>query len=365
MSAYSDLILSKSPLLYWQLDENPPGTGTAADASGNGRTGTYVGSPSSVAGLFSGSAAAVDFVGGTKCVTSAYNPFAVNTSLTFECWVKRATSTNADTMWGSDAAASMVFFRFASGSDTIQFFPQNGNSAAWTSTGVVTGEVYHVVLAWNGSTDSAQLYVNGVDLTSKSVAQDFNATPGNFTVGARRNDFIEQFDGVLDEVAVYSGILSGASILENYQAGVGTPQLLSPSADSVDGTWRTEAGDTTLAASIDETTASDSDYIVSPSDPQDAGCRVKLAAGTDPVSSTGHVVHWRLQKDAAGGSTVGATVKLYQGGGDVQGAGTLIATFTRSNISETWTTFNETLSGAEADSITNYGDLYLEFFADV
>ncbi len=85
MSAYSDLVISKSPLLYWQLDEGTPGTGTAADASGNGRTGTYVASPTSISGLMPGSTAAVDFNGSSQWVTSTYNPFATNTSLTFEC----------------------------------------------------------------------------------------------------------------------------------------------------------------------------------------------------------------------------------------------------------------------------------------
>jgi hypothetical protein len=141
-------------------------------------------------------------------------------------------------------------------------------------------------------------------------------------------------------------------------------QSLNPSADSVDGTWTNEADGTTLAASIDEDTASDTDYIQSVLSPSTSGCRVKLETGGDPASSTGHVIRWRGRKDAAGGQTIGLTVKLYQGGGDVQGAGTLIASFTRANVSNTYTDFAETLSGAEADSITNYGDLYLEFFAN-
>lgn len=57
------------------------------------------------------------------------------------------------------------------------------------------------------------------------------------------------------------------------------------------------------------------------------------------------------------------TVKLYQGGGDVQGAGTLIAQFTRANVSTGFQTFTEALSGPQADAITDYTDLYLEFFA--
>jgi len=57
------------------------------------------------------------------------------------------------------------------------------------------------------------------------------------------------------------------------------------------------------------------------------------------------------------------TVKLYQGGGNSIGGGTLIATFTRNNVSTTVTEYTETLSSGEANSITDYTDLYLEFSA--
>jgi hypothetical protein len=140
-------------------------------------------------------------------------------------------------------------------------------------------------------------------------------------------------------------------------------QTLLVSADSADGNWRDQSGGSSLATAIDETSASDSDYIHSPDTPQDEGTRLKLASGSDPASSTGHDIKWRIRK--IGTDTIDMTVKLYQGGGDSLGAGTLIASFDRTDVSTTFTEFTETLSGAEADSITDYSDLYLEFFADV
>lgn len=145
-----------------------------------------------------------------------------------------------------------------------------------------------------------------------------------------------------------------------------TGQVLLASADSVDGAWTDQAGGTSLAAAIDETTASDTDFIRSEEHPSTSGCRVKLASGTDPASSTGHIIHWRIRKESATGETINGTVKLYQGGGDSLGAGTLIASFNRSNVDGSgWTTYDEALSGAEADAISDYSDLYLEFFAGI
>jgi hypothetical protein len=140
-------------------------------------------------------------------------------------------------------------------------------------------------------------------------------------------------------------------------------QTAVPTADSVDGSWTDQAGATSLFAAIDETTPADADYIRSPVGPSNSGCRVKLGTVTDPGVSGFHEIHWRVGKDFTGGPQINMTVKLYQGGGDSQGAGTLIATFSRNNVAA-FATFVETLSGAEADAITNYADLYLEFFAN-
>lgn len=140
-------------------------------------------------------------------------------------------------------------------------------------------------------------------------------------------------------------------------------QVLAPSADSADGSWTDDGGGTALAAAIDESTPSDTDYIQSDLAPSTSGCRVKLASSGDPLSSVNHQVRWRVGKNTTGGDTINVTVKLIEGGGDVLGAGTVIASFARNNV-DSLTTYTETLSGAEADSITDYSDLYLEFYAD-
>lgn len=139
-----------------------------------------------------------------------------------------------------------------------------------------------------------------------------------------------------------------------------TAQLLLPSSDSVDGAWTDQAGGTSLFAAIDD--QSDADYVRSELAPSASKMRVKLSAGDDPLSSTGHILRWRVGKDTAGGPQVNVTAKLYQGGGNVIGAGALIASFARSNVAAL-TTFDEALSGAQANAITDYADLYLEFEA--
>ena len=71
-AAYRDSVLADSPAAYWRLGE-PSGT-TAADASGNNRTGSYVGSPTLGVGgaLVGDSNTAVSFNGSSQYVEVPY-----------------------------------------------------------------------------------------------------------------------------------------------------------------------------------------------------------------------------------------------------------------------------------------------------
>lgn len=104
----------------------------------------------------------------------------------------------------------------------------------------------------------------------------------------------------------------------------------------------------TLHEAIDETPASDADYI-STNVAADV-CTVAISSLTDPASSTGHVVRYRLRGDGASGITVAL----------MQGA-SVVASWTHDPAPSSFTTFVQTLSGAEADSITDYGALRLRF----
>jgi len=139
-----------------------------------------------------------------------------------------------------------------------------------------------------------------------------------------------------------------------------------PSADTYnsDG-WTDQAGgSTTIYTTIDETVASDTDYIKSASAPSNDPYVTKLSTLEDPVSSSGHTVRFRYCKSAAGGATIGLVVQLRQGYVDEGTPGTLIATTTVADIGETWTNGTISLSAGEADAITDYTDLYLRFVAN-
>jgi len=254
----------------------------------------------------------------------------------------------SDTCWRIDiSSAGVIILRDAAGG-AVHTFSASMPTDQWVR---FEGHTVH-----SGGSLEVKLY-----LTADSTSPDeTTSTSGNALRASA--DTCSWGIGALSSTAWLDELVMGATAYPG--PVVAAKQTLRPSADSVDGSWTDQAGGTSLAAAIDETTPSDTDYIRSPLSPSAAGCRVKLAAGGDPLSSSGHIIHWRAGKDATGDETINMTVKLYQGGGDSLGAGTLIASFNRNNV-DAFTTYDETLSGGEADSITDYQALYLEFFATV
>lgn len=113
--------------------------------------------------------------------------------------------------------------------------------------------------------------------------------------------------------------------------------------------------ETDFYAQIDEGVADDADAIVSGLDGSDT-YEVRLESIADPVSSTGHIVRYRYGKRPEDADqVVDLTVSLRQGDS------TEIASWSHNNVSTTIALAQQTLSGAEADSITDYSDLRLRF----
>tara|TARA_R110002096_G_scaffold121433_9_gene262911 strand:- start:2264 stop:2854 length:591 start_codon:yes stop_codon:yes gene_type:complete len=133
-------------------------------------------------------------------------------------------------------------------------------------------------------------------------------------------------------------------------------QYARPDSDVSTGSWAASTG-TDFFALIDETPASDADYIsstdwdgVSPD-----SLTVGLSNVSDPSNAIRHIVTYRAKGTVGSGFTVPTlTVVLLQ-------TGTTIATSVNSSLSGTYTNYTFTLSEAEANSITDYDLLRLKF----
>ena len=140
------------------------------------------------------------------------------------------------------------------------------------------------------------------------------------------------------------------------------PQYGRPSADTNNpGSYTDQGGGSSnIYTTIDESVASDSDYIRTPTSPSSAVYVTKLTNLTDPVSSSGHTIRVRAGTDqSSGGQQINLTVQLRQGYVNEGSPGTLIATLTQNNIAQgSFADYSYNLSGGEADAITDYTSLY-------
>jgi len=228
----------------------------------------------------------------------------------------------------------------------------------WTSYGITHQQVFTDTLP--------QGYKNGVAetwsiLTACGAGSLSASPPTSLAIGNRTTDTARTWDGMIGIQLYFDGALSAAdhaAIHANpwqvfapetvplFWSGV-TAQFARPTSDASAGTWTASTG-SDLYAMIDETVASDTDYI---STVNASTCEVALSTLSDPASSSGHIVRYRLSAEAGG-----VTVRLRQGT-------TTIASWTHSPAPASLTTYAQTLSGGEADSITDYTALKLQFEA--
>jgi len=138
-----------------------------------------------------------------------------------------------------------------------------------------------------------------------------------------------------------------------------------PSTDTTRDNWEEDDGTTTdIFDQIDEVVADDADFIRTVQVPTNDVYVTKLTTLTDPLQSTGHIVRYRYGKDTSAGAQVDLTVQLRQGYVNEGTPGTLIHSEVHTNIGVVWVAGSFTLSGAEADAITDYTSLYLRFVAN-
>lgn len=150
------------------------------------------------------------------------------------------------------------------------------------------------------------------------------------------------------------GIVDYANLYIRFTVTVaGDVQQCVPESDVSAGGWTRDTGSgTSLFESINEIPVSNLDYIISPAlvaGGSTAAYTAEISDSLDPYTSTGYVLHYTYRATNSGVTIV---VKLLQGA-------TVIKTITHSNASTTFTTASATLSGPEADSITDHALLRL------
>lgn len=213
-----------------------------------------------------------------------------------------------------------------------------------------------VFAAWSGAMSQARKAAIGAAWSTNAVWTSAHGTPVallDLNVAAAS---VTDAAGNVSNQTVSSATLDSGETMDTWTFGISVPQIAVPDADTADGSWLNEAGsNTNLFASIDETVASNADYIESSASPGSPDiCKVSLGSMSDPASSVNHKVSYRYGKDFGGDDKINLTVRLKQGS-------TTIASWTHTDIPVGPVDVTQTLSGGEADTITDYSNLDLWF----
>jgi hypothetical protein len=125
-----------------------------------------------------------------------------------------------------------------------------------------------------------------------------------------------------------------------------------PDADTSAGGWTTASAG--LYDAIDESVASDLDYIESPPNPSLEVCKIGLS-NPSSTPTMPMIVRYRLAKSQDLG-VVDFRVRLLQGT-------TEIAIWWEYNVTQAFVTYERALTSGEFSSITDFNDLYIEIAA--
>jgi hypothetical protein len=213
---YAGLVLGTAGLSsYWRLGET---SGTTATDGPGSVDGTYTGAFTlDVSGGIAGDAnAAVRLAGGYVDMGDNLD-FTGTASFSLEAWVRPTTIDGTSRRIISKALSGLQGYElFANSGSGLQFQRIAGAANTVSATAPPLNSWSHVVATYDGTT--MRLYVNGALANSVASALSLLDNAAAFRVG---NSALgtEGWAGDLDDVAVYSGVLSGAQVQNHFQCG--------------------------------------------------------------------------------------------------------------------------------------------------
>jgi prepilin-type N-terminal cleavage/methylation domain-containing protein len=207
---------------YWTFDE---GSGTQVkNYSGSGNNGTWQGTGGHWSATDKMFGAAAGSFNGTNDYVNCGSGASLNitSSITIEAWIK-------PTQEGASRAAQ-IFSRHSWNNAGYRFginqytgrldfytFQSGANQNTYASNAFKYGEWNHIVVTRNGTV--ANIYINSKDVTTVHASHIDPATYGG-SATISTSYAAETFNGLMDEVRVYSTALSQAEIQQHYAEGL-------------------------------------------------------------------------------------------------------------------------------------------------
>ena len=201
------------------------------DSSVNGRNLVARGNASFVAGKVNN---AVD-VDGTDDYLDGGDilDFDNNQSWSVSCWFNLATiSRSSGLVTKYDDTNDKGWGVYVSSDNRIRVFmnssASNGFQRRTTSVVVSVSTWYHLVVTYNGATGAQQIFINNSNQALTSELTNLSAstlTAISFNLGSFNDGHFADADGLIDEVGIWSKVLSAQEITDLYNGGDGQTMI--------------------------------------------------------------------------------------------------------------------------------------------
>ncbi|MDG2385246.1 MAG: LamG domain-containing protein [Pirellulaceae bacterium] len=227
---YSDLVIADGAINYWSFEQ--ASTADPATDSAGSVDGTYQGNvvlaPNTESSLL-GNAAQFDGQDGTHVALGAGT--VIGDSITVEAWVNLDVDATAGfspvlAKWdGSFELDVNATDQPGLGTDRVDFVLRNSSNDFGDPASPIAisrGEWHHVAGVYDGTTGEGLVYLDGVAGAPFSLGgalQNAGGDDGNWYIGTTRNPASGfNWDGWIDEVAVYDKALSAETIQSHINA---------------------------------------------------------------------------------------------------------------------------------------------------
>jgi hypothetical protein len=196
------------------------GSGTsAADASGNGNTGTLSGGAAWSTSGHSGNALSFNGSTGRVAIADA-DSLDLTTALTLEAWVRPSALSDWRTVVLKERNGGIVYSLYAnnSGDRPAGQVDVGGEQNAVGAAKLPLDTWSHLAVTWDGA--MLRLYVDGVESGSKAVTGSLVDSSGPLDIGGN-TVWGEHFAGLIDDVRVYNHALSASDVQADMAQPVG------------------------------------------------------------------------------------------------------------------------------------------------
>ena len=211
--------LTDNIISYWKLDET---SGNAVDATGNGHTGTVTTATQGVSGKIGN---AVNFTGSGNIVAPNVASLQMGlNSFTFAFWINclhAPYAGNNGGVIGGDSGAAGFVINTSTYMYLTKVYPDSAYAPQYSQL-VPLNQWTFIAVTYNASNNNVTYYMNNLTPeTYASTISSFDATAATDRLGEWANGSGDPYFGKLDEVGMWSRVLSAGEISQLYNSGSG------------------------------------------------------------------------------------------------------------------------------------------------